>query len=431
MKKLIVNGNTRLRGTIDISGAKNASLPILMSTILFKKPVVLSNVPNVMDIRTSMMLLENLGATIEKIDKNEYKIDCSTINSFMAPYEIVKQMRASFLVLGSLLGRFGKAKVSLPGGCSIGPRPVDIHINAIKQMDVDITMENGYVNAFCNTNGKLQGADINLRFPSVGATQNIIMAGVLANGRTKIHNYAKEPEVVDLINFLNKAGAKISGVGTDTLIIDGVEELNSIEYSIMGDRIEAGTYMIGALMTNGDLTLNGLDFYENLAYLIELLEEIGAEIEQISDNSIRIKRGNKKLKPINIQTAVYPGFPTDLQAQMVSLLSMINGESIVDETIFENRFMHVAELNRMGANIDVGADNKAFIHGKDDCFQGANVMATDLRGGMALILAGLTAKEGQTILDRYYHVDRGYEDLVEKLTNCGANLFLINDENGD
>lgn len=427
MKKLIIDGNTRLEGTINVSGAKNASLPILMSTILFKKPVILSNVPNVRDIRTSMLLLENLGAKIRQLEENKYEIDSSTINSFFAPYEIVKQMRASFLVLGSLLGRFGKAKVSLPGGCSIGPRPVDIHIEAIKHMGVDVINESGYINATCIKNNKLYGSEITLRFPSVGATQNIIMASVLADGQSVIYNYAKEPEVIDLINFLNKAGAKIF-VYDEKLVIDGVNELSQVEYSIMGDRIEAGTYMIGALMTNGELTLTGLNFYENLGYFIELLEKIGADIQKISENSIKIKRKNQDLKPINVTTAVYPGFATDLQAQMVALLSMIDGESIVDETIFENRFMHVAELNRMGANITVSPDNKAFIHGKSGCYQGASVMATDLRGGVALILAALTAKNGQTILDRYYHVDRGYEKLAEKLQSCGAKVDLIDDK---
>lgn len=422
MKKLIIENKAKLVGEINISGAKNASLPILFATVLFKTEVILANVPNVSDIALTLKLLEQLGAEIEQLDTNKYKINCQNINSNVAPYEIVKQMRASFWILGALLGRLGSAKVSLPGGCAIGNRPVDIHLDAFSKMGVNIINENGYVEAEC-IKEKIQGTTIDFRFPSVGATHNLIIGAVLAEGKTIINNAAKEPEIVDLANFLNKAGAKIKGAGTETIEIEPVQKLYSVEYTIMGDRIEAGTYMIGAAMTDGDLVLNGLDFFNTLESLITTLEFMGMEITPLSKTSIRIRKKSKKLKPANIITAVYPGYPTDLQAQIMALLAMVDGNSIIDETVFENRFMHIAELNRLGANIIIEKDNKAFIKGKENCYSGTEVMATDLRAGAALMLAGMTT-EDKTTIDRYYHIERGYENLVEKLQNCGVSIKL-------
>lgn len=426
MKKLSITGGERLVGKIKISGSKNTSLPILFSTILFDTDVILNNIPEVSDIKVTISLLESLGIKVEKLDKNSYRFNAKNINSYLAPYEIVKQMRASFYALGALLGRFGKAKVSLPGGCAIGVRPVDMHLSAFEKMGAKIENEGGYIDASTDNN-KLNGATITFKKVSVGATMNVILGAVLTNGKTIIENAAKEPDVVCLAEFLNKAGAKITGAGTDTIEITGVKKLNSITYTVVGDRIEAGTYMIAPIITDGDIILEGLNFNRDVASLIEILKYIGAEITDISETSIRVKRGNKNLKPTNIITSPFPGFPTDLQPQIMALLATIDGESIVDETIFENRFMHVAELNRMGANIAICENNKAKIEGKQNCYFGANVMASDLRAGAALMLAGLAAK-GATIIDRYYHVERGYENMVEKLSNCGAKIEIINED---
>lgn len=425
MKKLVIEKSSKLIGKIKISGSKNTSLPILMSTILFKEDVILDNIPDVQDVRLTLELLENFGVKIEKLGKNKFKINAKDLNSHIAPYEIVKQMRASFYALGVLLGRLGKAEVSLPGGCVIGNRPVDIHLTAFEKMGAIIENNNGYIKATAK-NGKLDSAEIDFRFPSVGATMNVIMAAVLGNSKTIINNCAKEPDIIDFANFLIKAGANIKGAGTEKIEIIGVEKLNPTEYTVIGDRIEAGTYMIGALITDGDLILEGLNFNEVLVNVIDKLKTMGADIENISENSIRIKRGDEKLKPLNIITEVYPGFPTDLQAQMMALLANINGKSTIDETIFENRFMHVPELNRMGACI-ILKNNKAHIYGKENCYHGAKVMASDLRAGASLMLAGISA-EGGTTIDRYYHMERGYEDLVEKLTKCGAFINISNDE---
>lgn len=426
MKKLSITGGERLVGKIKISGSKNTSLPILFSTILFDTDVILNNIPEVSDIKVTISLLESLGVEVEKLDKNSYRFNAKNINSYLAPYEIVKQMRASFYALGALLGRFGKAKVSLPGGCAIGVRPVDMHLSAFEKMGAKIENEGGYIDASTDNN-KLNGATITFKKVSVGATMNVILGAVLTNGKTIIENAAKEPDVVCLAEFLNKAGAKITGAGTDTIEITGVKKLNSITYTVVGDRIEAGTYMIAPIITDGDIILEGLNFNKDVASLIKILKYIGAEITDISETSIRVKRGNKNLEPANVITSPFPGFPTDLQPQIMALLATIDGESMVDETIFENRFMHVAELNRMGANIAICENNKAKIEGKQNCYFGANVMASDLRAGAALMLAGLAAK-GTTIIDRYYHVERGYENMVEKLSNCGAKIEIINED---
>lgn len=427
MNKLLVRGGNTLMGRIEVSGAKNASLPIMMASILIDGTTTLFNIPSVSDITTSIELLTHLGTKINinnnYVDnKKVFIIDTTNINSFTAPYEIVSKMRASFWVLGSLLGRFGEAKVSLPGGCAIGARPSDIYIDALSKMDVDIEIENGYVIAKAR-NGKLKGADITLRLPSVGATHNTIMASVLADGKTIIRNAAKEPEIVDLANFLITAGAKINGAGTDTIEIEGVEKLHSTQYKVIGDRIEAFTYMIATAITGGDVILDGLDFFAVLEKPINTLIEIGVGIETLSYDKIRVFVDNN-LKPIHITTDFYPGFPTDCQASVMALLGLVDGESTVDETIYENRFMHVPELNRLAANINING-NKAIIKGVKR-YSGANVMSSDLRAGMALVLAGLQA-EGETIIDRIYHIERGYENFVEKLRNCGADLEIITD----
>ena len=433
LKKIVLSGKTKLNGEIKISGAKNAALPIIVSSLLCNGTLKLSNIPHLLDITTLIYLLTHLGVKVRvdgdlsnKGNGKVMELNAESLTGYNAPYSIVSQMRASFIVLGPLLARFGKAEVSLPGGCAIGSRPVDIHLTAFEQMGVDITIEEGYVKASVK-DGKLKGANIEFRQPSVGATQNIMMAACLAEGITRISNAAMEPEIIDLANCLNAMGAKVKGAGTLDIEIEGVKELHSAEYSVMGDRIEAASYMIGAIMTDGDLTLSGLDFYNTLECVIEKLKYIGADIEKISDNKIRIKRGNGKLKPIDIITEPYPGYPTDIQAQIMTLLSMIDGDSTIDETIFENRFMHVPELNRMGANISI-MGNKAVIEGKENCFKNAQVMATDLRASVSLVLAGLCA-ENKTEIGRIYHLERGYEFLANKLNGCGANIEVMYDKN--
>lgn len=433
LKKIVLTGKSKLVGSIRISGAKNSALKMICASVLLKDGTLkLSNIPNLLDMTTLIYLQNHLGGKMildgDLTSKENGKViilDNGNLNSYVAPYSIVSQMRASFVILGPLLARFGQAEVSLPGGCAIGSRPVDIHLEAFKKMGVDIKIEDGYVKAKCQ-NGKLQGADIEFRFPSVGATENIMMGAVLAEGITRIGNAAKEPEIVDLANCLNAMGAKIKGAGTSDIEVEGVKELHSAEYRVMGDRMEAASYMIGAIMTDGDLILTGLDFYNTVENLIDKLTKIGANITKIDKETIRIRRGKTKLKPIDIVTEVYPGFPTDMQAQIMTLLAMIDGDSTIDETIFENRFMHVQELNRMGANISV-MGNKAIIEGKEGCFKSAQVMSSDLRASISLVLAGLCA-EGKTEVSRIYHLERGYEFLADKLNSCGANIQVVYDK---
>lgn len=421
MNKLLVNGGKKLKGNITISGAKNASLPIMMSTVLIGGNSIISNVPDVSDIKTTVDLLTYLGAKIKiSEDKKVFEVDSTDINKTEAPYEIVSKMRASFWVLGSLLSRFGEAKVSLPGGCAIGARPSDIYLDALNKMQVETEIVNGYVIAKAK-NGKVRGADIALRLPSVGATHNTILAASMADGSTIIRNAAKEPEIVDLANFLNASGASIKGAGTDTITIDGVENLNPAEYKVMGDRIEAFTYMIAAAITNGEIVLDRLDFYKVLETPINILKEIGVNIEAIDNNKIKVSV-NKDLKPVEVKTDFYPGFPTDCQAALMALLGVVKGQSTIDETIYENRFMHVQELNCLSANITTEG-NKAIINGIER-YSGADVMSSDLRAGMSLVLAALQA-DGKSTIDRIYHIERGYENFVEKLRNCGADLEII------
>ena len=416
MQKLEVFGAKKLKGQINVSGSKNASLPILASTILTKKKIYLYNLPDVKDIQTMINLLQSLGSKI-KFKKKKLTIDNSKQKKKFASYSLVKTMRAGILVLGPLLAKFGSAKVSLPGGCAIGTRPVDIHLRALSRLGVKYRIAQGYVHATAPKG--LIGSKI--RFPkiSVGATENLIIAASLAKGTTILSNCAIEPEIKDLVNFLVKSGCKISWISKRTIKIVGVNKINEISYSIMFDRIEAGTYLIAAAITQGKLKIKKV-IPNILKTEIETLKKIGAKIS-IKNNEIHII-GNKEIKSMNIKTAPYPGFPTDLQAQIMVLLCKANKKSFIEENIFENRFMHVAELNRMGAQISTSR-NKAEIKGNIN-FAAAELMATDLRASVSLILAALAA-EGKSIINRIYHLDRGYENIEKKLKKVGAKIRRI------
>ena len=420
MKKLIIQGGKKLYGSINISGSKNASLPILAASLLFDEVVTLKNIPDVKDISTMCILLESIGKKIEfSKSRNEVKIFPNKIKKLLASYSLVKTMRAGVLVLGPLLSKYGHAKVSLPGGCAIGSRPVDLHTEFLKKMGAKIKIENGYIIA--NATKKLSSAIVKFPTISVGATENLIMASVLARGKTIIKNIAVEPEIIDLINFLNLSGAKISFSSKRSLIINGVEKLNNITYSIIPDRIEAGTYAIAALITNGKITLKNIDT-DVMKNIFVVLKKAGAKLEYNKKNSVTISRN--KIKSLSIKTSPYPGFPTDMQAQLMSLLCLAKSRSIINESIFENRFLHVSELKRMGANIKIKNKN-AFIFGVAN-LKGAEVMATDLRASVSLVLAGLAAK-GKTVVNRIYHLERGYENLTGKLKACGAQVSIKHD----
>ena len=417
MKKLVIQGGKKLYGTINISGSKNASLPILAASLLIDEVVTLKNIPNVKDILTMIVLLENIGKKIEfRAAKNEVKIYPQKIKKLEAPYNLVKTMRAGVLVLGPLISKYGYAKVSLPGGCAIGSRPVDLHIEALKKMGAKIKIDNGYILA--EVPKKLKAT--NFKFPSVsvGATENLIMASVLCEGKTLIKNIAIEPEILDLINFLNHSGAKILFSSKRSITIEGVDRLRGISYSIIPDRIEAGTYAIASLITNGKITLNKInkDIMNNI---FDVLKKAGAQLSFKKKNSVTISR--KKTKSLNVKTLPYPGFPTDMQAQLMSLLCLSRGKSVIKEDIFENRFLHVPELKRLGANIKI-KNQSAHIVGIEK-LKGAEVMATDLRASVSLVLAGLIA-QGTTTINRVYHLERGYENLVGKLKKCGAKIVL-------
>ena len=417
MQKLEVRGANKLRGQIIISGSKNASLPILAATLLTNKKVYLKNLPKVKDIETMIKLLESLGSKI-KFDKKNLIIDNLKQNKKFASYSLVKTMRAGILVLGPLLAKFGNAKVSLPGGCAIGTRPVDIHLKALSKLGVRYKIIQGYVHAKAPLG--LKGCL--LRFPkiSVGATENLIIAATLAKGTTILKNCAIEPEIKDLVNFLKKLGCKLKWIAKRSIKIVGVKKTNKTSFSVMFDRIEAGTYLIAAAITEGNLRLKNIN--SNIMKTeINILKKIGAKIN-LRKNEIQII-GNKKIKHMKIKTAPYPGFPTDLQAQISVLLCKANKNSLIIEDIFENRFMHVSELNRMGANISISG-NKAFIMGNTK-FTAAELMATDLRASVSLILAALNAK-GKSVINRIYHLDRGYENLEKKLKKVGARIKRVN-----
>lgn len=427
MKKLIINGGNKLNGTVQIAGAKNAALPLMVASILTAEKLTLSNVPQVSDISTMANLLSNLGVDFNMDGMDEENghlgkvitFDASNLDNPVAPYDLVRKMRASILILGPLLARFGKAKVSLPGGCAIGTRPVDLHLKAMEKMGAKIELIGGYIEA--SVQGKLKGAEIHFEKPSVGATENVLMAASLAEGETQIHNAAREPEIIDLAKCLNAMGAKISGAGSSIITIIGVDKLHAAKHKIVADRIEAGTYIAAAAITNGCLKLSGLNI-DLLAGFADKLENAGIEIKVLNDDQIEVKRSGEYLTSVDISTHPHPGFPTDMQAQFMSLMCVAKGTSTISENIFENRFMHVLELVRMGANIEAHG-NVAVVKGVNELF-GAEVMATDLRASVSMVLAGLVAK-GKTTINRLYHLERGYERLAEKLIACGADIEIL------
>lgn len=418
MEKLIVKGGNRLVGAVKTSGAKNAVLPIIAASILGTTPSHLDEVPMLEDVHTISEVLKCLGLSVEcSPEKNVLDIDSTEITSYEAPYELVRTMRASFLVMGPLLARIGKARISMPGGCAIGARPIDIHLKGFEALGVKIEQGHGYIEASAPEG--LKGTSIYFDFPSVGATENIMMAASLAEGTTILENAAEEPEIVDLANYLNKMGAKIRGAGTDTIRIEGVDKLHGADYTIIPDRIEAGTYMIAAAMTGGDVVVENV-LPEHQKPLIAKLREAGAVVEEDIDK-VRVI-GQNPLKAVSIKTLPYPGFPTDMQAQMMAMMVIAEGRSKVTETVFENRFMHVVELNRMGAQISTEG-RSAVIDGPSK-LTGCDVRATDLRAGAAMILAGLVA-EGTTRIGDLHHIDRGYENIVAKLKNLGADIERV------
>ena len=417
MEKLKIVGGNKLSGTISCSGAKNAALPMLAATILSDKPVTFKNLPYLQDITTMFEILGSMGADITLNESMDFIISTANLNDFEARYELVKTMRASILVLGSLVAKYGFARIALPGGCAIGSRPVNFHLDALEQLGAKIELKSGYIEASCS---KLVGCEINFPGISVTGTENIMMAAVLAKGQTILRNVAKEPEVEDLANFLNSMGAKVSGAGTDEIVFDGVDALTESVFEIPADRIEAGTYLIAAAITGGDVTIHNIDA-KRMNNIIDKLKLSGAVVS-VLDSSISLEMSNKTLQPVDISTAPYPGFPTDMQAQFTVLNSLSSGPSVVSENVFENRFMHVQELNRMGCDITIKGNN-AFVKGVSN-LNGAPVMATDLRASASLILAGLCAS-GETIVDRIYHIDRGYERIEEKLSYLGANITRL------
>ena len=412
MDKLIIDGGRPLAGLVRVSGAKNSVLPILAATILAEGPVQLRNVPELRDVSTMAKLLEEMGAVTSSAE--EYKVDASSLSSFRAPYELVKTMRASFLVLGPLLTKYGEAEVSLPGGCAIGARPVNLHIKGLEAMGAKIQVESGYVKARAPQG--LKGAEIFLEIASVGATENLIMAAVLAEGNTVIHNAAEEPEITDLINFLMKMGAKISGAGTSVVEIEGVRSLRSICHSIIGDRVEAGTFLIAGAALGGEIEVQGFD-PNHLTVVLEKLKMSGANLE-ISQDSVKLGMSLSRPEPVDIETGVYPGFPTDMQAQYMVLNCIASGKSVIQERIFENRFLHVQELSRLGAVIELRGNSTAVVTGVNK-LTAAQVMATDLRASSSLVIAALMA-QGKTVIDRIYHIDRGYEAIEHKIRALGG-----------
>ena len=417
MAKIVVEKSGPLLGTVKLSGAKNSVLPILAASLLAQEKCILEDIPGLKDVDVICELLASVGADIKARTKDGLiEVNCSRIDNYEAPYELIRKMRASFLVLGPLLARMGKARISLPGGCAIGTRPIDLHLKGFQALGAKIDVGHGYVEA---TADKLVGDKIYLDFPSVGATENIMMAATMAEGTTVIENAAEEPEIVDLANFLNGIGANIKGAGTDTIKIQGVKELGGTRHAVIPDRIEGGTFMVAAAMTKGNVTINNV-LPDHLKPIIAKLKECGVEIIENND-SIRVNAKNG-FSPTDIKTLPYPGFPTDMQAQFMSLLSIAKGTSVVIETVFENRFMHAGELKRMGANIKIEG-RSAVVEGVD-FLQGAQVKATDLRAGAALILAGMVA-EGTTEISDVYHVDRGYVNIENKLNALGAKIKRV------
>ncbi len=419
MDKLIIKGGTVLEGEIRISGAKNAVLPIMAATLLADTPVVIRNIPHLHDVTTTMELLGHMGVNLTVDEKMDIEVDARSISSLYAPYELVRTMRSSILVLGPMLSRFGRADVSLPGGCAIGSRPVNLHIKGLQAMGANITVENGYIKARVD---RLKGARLVMDIVTVTGTENLMMAATLADGVTYIENAAREPEVIDLAHCLNAMGAKISGAGTDTIVVEGVERLAGTEYSVLPDRIETGTYLVAAAITGGRVKLKDTR-PDIMDAVLQTLREAGASIETGAD-WIALDMDGRRPQAVNVHTAPYPAFPTDMQAQFTALNAVAEGTGTITETVFENRFMHVQEMQRMGASIRLES-NTAIITGVPR-LTGAPVMATDLRASASLVLAGLVA-DGETTIDRIYHIDRGYERIEEKLAQLGADIRRVPD----
>lgn len=417
MSKIIVKGGNSLHGTVKVDGAKNAALPILAGSLLANGKSIIEDIPDLEDVRVMCEVLQSLGVDLE-YGNGKAVVKSDNVSGIEAPYELVRKMRASFLVTGPLLAKLGKARISLPGGCAIGSRPIDLHLKGFSALGAEIFMGHGYIEAVAK---RLKGDRIYLDYPSVGATENIMMAAVLAEGQTFIENAAEEPEIVDLANYLNAMGARIKGAGTDLIKIEGVKELKGVRHQVIPDRIEAGTYMAAAAITRGDVLINNV-LCDHLKSIVAKLKETGAYIEELP-KGIRVKM-NTRAKAVDVKTLPYPGFPTDMQAQMMALLSTAVGTSVIIETVFENRFMHVDELKRMGAKIKIEG-RSAIIEGTES-LSGAPVKATDLRAGAALVLAGLAA-EGETQVNNAYHLDRGYANIVAKLRGLGAEIYRDTD----
>lgn len=420
MDKFLIRGGNPLKGKVEISGAKNSALPCLAATLLSAETVTLHNVPYVKDLITQRRLLEDLGATVLTPELRTHKVSAKNVEIFEAPYELVKTMRASVLALGPLLARFGQAKVSLPGGCAIGTRPIDLHLRAFEQLGATVSLESGDVVARA-PKGRLVGAEVSFEKVTVTGTENLMMAAVLAKGKTKIHNAACEPEIEDLAELLNKMGARIKGAGTETIEIDGVEGLSSAEHTIIPDRIETGTFIVAAAITGGELEIKSCN-PRHLTAVIEKLKEVGVEIVELNQSTLLVKCCSKGLVSKDVTTEPHPHFPTDMQAQYMALMTQAEGESTIIETIFENRFMHASELLRMGADIQTSG-NTAIVRGKTQ-LMGAKIIASDLRASASLVLAALCAS-GETLIDRVYHIDRGYETIVKKFRSVGANIERI------
>jgi UDP-N-acetylglucosamine 1-carboxyvinyltransferase len=417
MYKLIINGGTPLNGSIRTSGSKNATLPIFFASILADSPLKLANTPQLSDVSTSLRLLMDMGSNFVLEEDSSISLDSSNLTKLTAEYELVKTMRASILTLGPMLAKYKQAKISLPGGCAIGTRPVNLHLSALEKMGATIVVKNGYIYAETK---ELLGTEINFDLISVTATENIIMAATLAKGTTTINNAAQEPEVTDLILCLKKMGAKITGENTSTIVIQGVDHLDGVDYSICPDRIEAGTYLVAASITGGKITVNNIR-PDSMRAVIGKLIETGADI-QTNQNSIKLDMKGKRPQPVDIRTSAYPNFPTDMQAQFMALNSIAEGSSTITETIFENRFMHVPELSRMGANLKL--EGNTVVCKGVKLLSGANLMATDLRASASLVLAGLAA-QGSTTIERVYHLDRGYEMIEEKFKMLGADIERV------
>lgn len=415
MERLFVEGGQTLKGSVRVSGAKNSALALIAGTLLADGVTTLSNVPHLLDVRVIAEVLGTLGAKAHLNQDGQLVVDATGVNNHVAPYDLVTKMRASFFVLGPVLARMGKAKIPLPGGCAIGSRPVDLHLKGLRALGATVQIEHGFVEAIAD---RLYGANIYLDYPSVGATENIMMAASLADGITVIENCAQEPEVVDLAEMLNAMGADVRGAGTETIVIHGVERLHGCEHRVIPDRIEAGTYMMAAAITRGELRIDGVRL-DHMQAIVSKLTEAGVLIQAVGPESVIVK-GHNDLKPVDIRTMPYPGFPTDLQAPMMALLATIPGTSMITETVFENRFLHVDELLRMGANVKTEG-NVAVILGTRR-LTGAPVRATDLRAGAALIIAALTA-EGETAISGLHHIDRGYEGIEKKFASAGARLY--------